>query len=212
MLELAAGRRVLIEGKRPEGVYLLVRGGVRVRLSGGTKGEIIARLFAAPAMFGECDVLCDTPWAQTVDVAIAAKLVLIPRHTFIELLAANPTLTTDLLRDVAKRLMLTSELCRQLAFGDVRTRVARRVLDYVDVFGVERDGDVVIEAALSQRALASELAVSRRAAQEAVSSLIRANILRKDGSHLVVANLKKLRALAEPFAQSIGHTLETVAT
>jgi CRP-like cAMP-binding protein len=54
-----AGRKVLREGNKANEVFVLATGGVRIyhRAPDSKEGEIVVKLFRAPAFFGEMEVL-----------------------------------------------------------------------------------------------------------------------------------------------------------
>ncbi len=176
-------------------------------MAGPNDEALLARLFSAPAFFGEADVLSDIPWMETVVTAVDSRIIFIPKTAFEEMLLASPAFTAALLRDVSKRLMLTSELGRQLAFGDVGSRVARYLLDYAENLGPPAGNGIQIAADLSQRVIAEELALSRRVVQETMTEMARARIVDKEGRRVVVVRHRiKLRMLAGIVRhQAVGH-------
>lgn len=206
-LSLRAGRRIIVEGDKADHVFVLVRGGLRVYHRGPVNERVVVKLFGAPAFLGEADGLCDIPWLETVDVVIAAEVVAIPRRAFEIFLRRNPQVTEALLRDVCKRLLATTELCRQFAFGDVAARLASHLIDYAELFGV-RDGDkLIIAAVISQRQLAGDLAMSRKALQEAMSRLMQRGVIDRYGKQIVVLDEEALRAVAFPIRVRSAHSL-----
>src|SRR5262249_39620050 len=143
-------------------------------------GELVVKLFAAPAFFGEMEVLLGVPWRESVVALVASNVCEIPAKALCWLVAHDVGFAAALARDVARRLLIATEHARELATGTVRMRLAGLLTDYAALFG-EPDGNgwVRISVPLTQSSLGRELAVSRKIVNRSISDFEKEKLLRR---------------------------------
>src|SRR5687768_13253523 len=74
-------RTILREGEQPEYVFSLLKGSVRVFHRAG-ESEVLLKLFRAPALFGEMEVLAERPFMEYVNTLENSELMLVPAGVF----------------------------------------------------------------------------------------------------------------------------------
>lgn len=199
-IKYRAGRKILRERGDAEHVFCLVSGGVRIYhvAPDGEEGEIVVKLFRAPAFFGEMEVLMRMAWLETVETVMPSEVIRISGQAFTSLLSREPKLCFALVRDLTLRLCIATEHARVLAFSDVESRLASLVLDHVNLFGIkdEATGAIRIDVKLSQETLARSLAASRKAINQTFGRWKAEGLLDKRAARYIVLDLDGLRARA----------------
>jgi cAMP-dependent protein kinase regulator len=122
------GTTILHEGERSDGLFVLVRGRVRVEKSKGDAVVIITELRAGE-FFGELALLSDRPRSASVVATEPCELLEISKADFEALQASDPTITDVVERFAVGRVLhttlRTSPLLSSLSTADKRTVLKR---------------------------------------------------------------------------------------
>lgn len=189
-------RSVLKDGSTSDTVYFLLAGSVRVFHRGPKGTEVLLKLLRAPAMFGEIEVIAKRPYVEDVVTLEESQLLAVPASVFRVLLSRYPDFCAAVLDDVANRFCVAARNIKAVAFADVQMRLAAVLLDYAALAASSGpDGDV-IAAPVSQESLARDLAVSRKAVQNALAALQKRGFVTKRASRYVIADKPGLENIA----------------
>lgn len=192
-----AGRKVLREGDQAGDVFVLVSGGVRIYHKAPTEaeGEIVVKLFRAPAFFGEMEVLLEIAWLETVETVLPSEVIRIRGAAFESLLKQDLALCLGLVRDLTLRLCIATEHARVLAFTSAEARLASLMMDHINLFGVpdEATGGLRLDVKLSQETLARSLAVSRKTINQTLRRWRQDGLLLKKDARYIVLDVEGLR-------------------
>ena len=104
-----AGDRLLKEGDRAETVFIILEGKARV-LRGEGDGEIQIATVESGAVVGEMGVVLDRPYSGTIIAETPLTALRIDKRTFLDLLTKVPQLSLALIRELASRVLATSDL------------------------------------------------------------------------------------------------------
>ncbi len=204
-IRCAAGRFILREHKPARHVYALLEGGVRVFHLGPAGEEIVVKLFGAPALFGEADVLAEVPWVQSAQTVMPSVLLELPAALFRHLLRTEARFAEALAVDLAKRLLVTSNQLRHSLTETAESRLASFILDYAGLFGLPVDGGTAIQPALSHSSIARSLALSRKTVQRVLGMWIDEGWLSRKGRRYVLCREAPLVALTASGRIGIGY-------
>ncbi|HEV7257990.1 MAG TPA: cyclic nucleotide-binding domain-containing protein [Bosea sp. (in: a-proteobacteria)] len=102
-LHFAAGERIIDEGDKPEGVYVVLQG--EVEISHEDPEHRGPRLPLAPgSLIGDVPLLCGQSFVGAVTAKSAVSALRLPKDLFFELLETIPDFSLALSRDLASRL------------------------------------------------------------------------------------------------------------
>lgn len=208
-IRFRAGRKILREGSEAGQVFCLVDGGVRIyhRAPGGEDGEIVVKLFRAPAFFGEMEVLLGIPWLETVETVLPSEVIRIAGPAFVRVLRAESKLAFALVQDLTLRLCIATEHARVLAFASLESRLASLMLDHVRLFGVEDPRGVLVDVKISQETLARSLAASRKSVNLTFGAWKTRGLLMKENGRYLVTDLEALEAMAIESKYGLAYVL-----
>lgn len=192
------GQAILREGEIGKAFWILCSGGVRVFYTSAEGLEVTVKLFSAPAVFGELELLHPIACMQTCAVIDDADCLALPRTAFLRLLERYPRFAKNLLIDMSARFIISAHHERALAFLTVPQRLAKLLLSYVRLYGSHEQHGVVLRISLSQTNLANELGVARKSVVRAFKDLTEAGILARQGPYFCVKDVDALISLAPP--------------
>jgi CRP-like cAMP-binding protein len=155
----------------PSSVYLLHSGLVRIyRLSEG--GAETSYGYVGPGeLFGELPALgafARESFAETVRPSLVWK---VPREAFQRLLTQRPQILMQLARQIGHRLKRAENRIEDLVFRNVRTRVARMLLELGEDFGHGLGGGQLIDIPLTQGELATLVGATRQTVNQTLREL-----------------------------------------
>ncbi|MCC7386956.1 MAG: Crp/Fnr family transcriptional regulator [Deltaproteobacteria bacterium] len=188
-----AGRSVLREGDTADRVFALLDGAVRVFHRAGDGSELLVKLFRAPALFGEMEVLVGSCFLEHVATLEASEILQIPAVVFRRLVDGQPSFTRALALDLSARLCIATHNERALGFHDLETRLSNLLLDYAALASRTTEQGTRIEVALTQDGMARDLAVSRRSLIRALERLRGLGLIEKVRGRYLIVDLEGLR-------------------
>ena len=112
------------------------------------------------------------------------------------LMARYPAVGINIVRYLSERLAASEREREILAFRTVEERLASKLLELLERFGVERDGLRAIDARLTQQELADMIGTSRETLALTISSLRERGIVEMRQQRVEVRDLEALRALS----------------
>jgi CRP/FNR family cyclic AMP-dependent transcriptional regulator len=200
----AAGRRraygpgvtLFHEGDDSGPVVVILGGRVKVATLGGGGREAIIAVRGPGDLIGELSAIDGGPRSATVTTLEPAEVLLVPGSAFAALLERHLRIALVLLRMVAGRLRYADSQQAQFATQDVVGRVATRLLELGDRFGVAEDDRIVIELPISQEELAAWTGSSREAVSKALQQLRALHVLETGRKRITVLDADALRRRA----------------
>lgn len=126
------GQTVLVEGEYGNQVFLIIRGGVRVYRQSPSGSVIELTRKVVGETFGEIAVLDDVPRSASVDATALTTLISIERDVFLGILEREPSTINPLMRVLGRMVRHTAGLATDLAFLDIKARLAARILTLID--------------------------------------------------------------------------------
>ena len=194
LITFRAKRTILKEGEPPLQAFCLLSGAVRVFHRNVDGNEVTLKLFKAPALFGEMEVLAGRPFMEYVTTLELSDILLVPAAVVIKLIKTQRAFAEAMAVDLSFRLCIASHNERALAFCDVDTRLANLLVDYAELSGEPYEGGGVrITVALTGESMARDLAVSRKSMVRALAKLEEAGLASKVTGRYVVTDLAALR-------------------
>ncbi|HVU94141.1 MAG TPA: response regulator [Puia sp.] len=127
--ELGKKQNVYQEGRRPKYVYYLVKGKVKAFRIHEDGKEYITNLYAAGDYIGYLPVLENNAYEDTAVVLEDAELAQIPKDEFLQALYQDLRVATKFIRLIAQNVQEKEERLLQLAYGSLRKRVAKALID-----------------------------------------------------------------------------------
>jgi CRP-like cAMP-binding protein len=192
------GRRVIVrQGDADGDLYAVLRGHMKVSACDRHGHEIVMNLMQSGDVFGEIAFLDGGARSATVTSLDSCELLVIRRADFLLLLRRVPTISMALLNVMAKRIRRLSESAQDSAFLDVKSRLAKRLVDLADQFGTPLgSGQVALKVRLSQQELGDMVQATRESVNKCLREWAKEGIIQQNGRQLVIEDRQRLGALA----------------
>jgi CRP-like cAMP-binding protein len=191
------GEMVFSPTPTPQSVYLLESGLVRIfRLSEGG-GETSFGYVTPGEVFGELAAFGDYPresFAQAVRPSAVWKL---PRESFQRAISLHPSLVIQVTKQIGGRLKRIESRVEDLVFRNVRSRVARILLELTEDFGRTEGGQQTIDMPLTQGELATLVGATRQTVNQTLREFVVDGLIGRENRRLVLYKPVDLRRLVE---------------
>lgn len=201
-----SGEIILEEGAAPEHLFVLLFGSVKVFYRSPHGVELVAKVFSAPAVFGEMEVMAGIPHLESVACLERVELWRIPAPAFLTTLQSSSELSAGLARDLAERLCIAAQHERSLAFDPVPTRLANMLCTYLDLFALPTPSGAKIRIPLSQEELAQSIGAAPKSVARALRGWLDQGIVTKEGRFFVVCDPAALQEQCTAGSLSIAHS------
>lgn len=191
-------RSTIYSQSEPGDEMFRIRAGlVRLSVMQSDGRELFYQLFGPGDCFGTSSVVDRETRPQTAEAYEDVELQVFSRAMLDELRAKFPIINDALLRLLSRHMRLLSDYFAGFAFDELSCRLAQRLVDMIDTFGVDADGGVMLSIPISQTELATMVGNTRQSVNRALQSFKEAGLLTTVGSRLLVTDLPRLRGVAE---------------
>ncbi|MFA6341546.1 MAG: Crp/Fnr family transcriptional regulator [Fibrobacteraceae bacterium] len=189
---------ILEKDESTQALFLIASGEVKVFMTGVDGRETILALLERGDFFGEMSLIDGEPRSATVKAVTSAKLLIIRREHFLDLLKSTPELCMGLLVEMSKRLRKSNRQIGSLSTMSVYGRVAGTLLSLVEERGVRIHGTdgrmvTVIRNRPTQQQLAEMSGTTRETVSRVFSSLVKKHSISVMGKDLVILEESLLR-------------------
>jgi CRP/FNR family transcriptional regulator, cyclic AMP receptor protein len=191
-----AGVALFHEGDDAGSVIVLLAGRAKLTVPLSSDREVIIAVRGPGDLLGELAALVDAPRSATVVTIEPVDALIVSGSAFAAFLDRNARVGLVILRLVAERLLYADLQQAQFATHDVVGRVAHRLVELTDRFGVETGDGILLDVPLSQEELAGWTGASREAVNKALQVLRSLHMIQTGRRRLTVLDADGLRRLA----------------
>ncbi len=196
--DFEAGALVFTPDPRPERVYLLESGRIRIFRRDPDGSETTFGYVLPGEVFGELPGFGDYPRESYAEAVERSRVWRLPVPLFRELVSAHPEVTVEIARQMGDRLKRIESRVENLVFRDARSRVAAMLLELARTFGRREDGRIRLELPLTQAELATLVGATRQTVNECLGELARMGLVRRAGRSLELLDRAALERVARP--------------
>jgi CRP-like cAMP-binding protein len=129
------GEIVFCEYEKGDEFYIVKEGKIRITKIQDNKEKTLD-VFEPPSIFGEMAIIEDAPRSATAIAETAAKLVVIKKQGFFDLMISNPKWALSLIKIFAKRIFDASRRLEILALNENEAKVLDTILMLVEWRGI----------------------------------------------------------------------------
>jgi len=190
----AKGMIIFHKGSLGQNLYLIESGIVRIFILGESGNELTMNVFGSGDSFGELSMLDGFPRSAGAIAMEKTVTYTLHRDDFLRNIDASPLLARSVLAVLSGRLRYTTILAESYAFMDAYARVAAKLIELGERYGVENEG-IEIDLRLTQTELASWVAVSRESTNKVLGAFRDQGMIRIDGGKIVIQDFKSLQRL-----------------
>lgn len=193
---LPAGATIYAQGDAGDEMFRIVSGVVRLSVMQRDGRELLYQLFQPGDSFGTSTIVDDEPRPQTAEAYEDVELEVWSRRTLDELRRVHPSLNDALLRLLSRHMRLLSDYFAGFAFDELSCRLAQRIVDAIDMFGVPVAGGHAFSRSINQGELALMVGGTRQSVNRVLRDFKREGLVTTRGNALIVTDLPAMRRIA----------------
>ena len=180
------------QGEESDGLYIVIRGIVRIYLTAEDGREATISLLEDGEMIGEISLIDGLPRSAGAAALTETKLIFIPHRPFCDLLDSSTKLARQVLLMLCERLRAANGQVDQAIFHDLRYRLVVLLRQIAVIHGrVEKDV-AIVDLDLTQGMLAQMLGASREAVNKQLRALAKEGRVVMDGHQIQVFKQPRL--------------------
>jgi CRP/FNR family transcriptional regulator len=191
------GEFVFHEGDEFKGIFIVLKGLVKIFKISPQGKEYILHLLRKPNLFGDVPLFTGGDCPASVQIMEDAALLFIPKNEFMQLLKKNPDLSFKIMTGFAKRLRSITVKAEDLSLKEVINRLA----DYIvkGIYSNRNAGlpEPFFKIPLSNPTLAAYLGTIPETISRAMKKLKDSEIIRVHGRTVFVEDFEKLKKMSE---------------
>lgn len=189
--DFGPGERIFSRLDAADHMFVVIRGRVKIFLSGGGRRRKTFAYLGAGDFFGEMAVITGKTRSASAEAVEPTSLLLIHKNDFRKLMEKDQKLCFYLLQAVSDRLRVADEEIEDLLFRNVLGRVAKTLRDLSKPDG-KTVGPVTLPRRYTHQDLADLVGTTREPLSRALATLRRAGLVdARDGS-IVLLEPEKL--------------------
>jgi CRP/FNR family transcriptional regulator, cyclic AMP receptor protein len=190
------GSLLMFEHEPGERVMILLAGRVKITRVAEDGREVLLGIRDPGDVLGELAFIDGHPRIASATALEEVQAVVMPASTFRVHLESTPRVAVVLLEVVARRVREATVKLSQAGASDVIGRLAARIVELAERYGVASDGGVVIKLPLSQEELAAWTGASRAGVAHALQTLRTLGWVQTARRSMIVSDLDALKARA----------------
>lgn len=175
-------------------VFFLTAGKARATIYSEIGKQVTFRDIISGGIFGELAAIDGKPRSASVEATSRCTVAAMPAELFWDVLKSEPAVMADVLKLLSRQVRELSDKVVDLSTKDVRRRILAELLRIAEPSETEF-GNAVLFPAPTNADIAARVATARETANREMNWLMRAGIVQKHGSTLVIPDFEKLRRL-----------------
>ncbi|NED99213.1 Crp/Fnr family transcriptional regulator [Phytoactinopolyspora halotolerans] len=195
-VHLDRGEVLFREGDDGDRVYVVTEGKIKLGRTAQDGRENLLALLGPGQMFGELSLFDPGPRSATATAVTETSLLALGHADLVPLLTGRPEVARGLLLQLASRLRTSNDTLADLVFSDVPGRVAKRLLDLSNRFGVPSDEGIRVSHDLTQEELAQLVGASRETVNKALADFVGRGWIRLEQRSVVLLDVERIRRRA----------------
>ena len=187
VVNLPKHARLLDEGQMPEGIFVLLRGSVKlfVALKGGK--TLILRVVQSGEVLGLSATMSSKPAEYTAETLSPTQFLYVPRKDFLALLDQHPEICITVVEVLSHQLRQAVDMIHYSSGSQPAVEKLADLLElWVEESGEETDRGVELKLPLTQEEIGQMIGVSRETVSRLLAEFEQQGILELEGSHVRV--------------------------
>lgn len=189
--DFGPGERIFSRSEAADHMFVVIRGRVKIFLSGGGRRSKTFAYLGAGDFFGEMAVITGKTRSASAEAVEPTSLLLIHKNDFRRLMEKDQKLCFYMLQAVSDRLRVADEEIEDLLFRNVLGRVAKTLRELSKPDG-KTTGPVTLPRRYTHQELADLVGTTREPLSRALATLRRAGLVDAGEGTIVLLEPEKL--------------------
>lgn len=191
------GQVIIHEGARPQGVYCIHRGKVKLYTMGTEGKEQIIRFITNGELIGYRSLLSDEAISASATALEDTFACYIPKSSFFKVIEENPKFSLKLLKMSCHELGEAGKMITSLAQKNVKERLAEILLILRATFGEDEEG--YLDISLTREEIANMVGTATESVIRLISELKKEGYISSKGKRIAVSDRSALQQIANIF-------------
>ena len=187
-----AGQTLFHMGDDGGSLHFIERGRVKVTIPSSSGEELILAILGAGNLLGELSLFDGKPRSATVQALEDTETLCLHREDLLALMRGRFDVVEKILVVLAGRIRDTDTLLADKHFLDITARLAKKILDLGDTFGIQEGGQVRIGVKITQKDLASMIGATRESINKQIKALRDQGLVRISGGTIEILKRERL--------------------
>jgi CRP/FNR family cyclic AMP-dependent transcriptional regulator len=174
-------------------LYVIIRGKVKICLISPDGQEAALAVLSSGDCFGELAILDGQARSADAVALEPVEAFALRRADFHKAVMADPRIAIQVMQVLSQRLRQADEQIESLIFLDVYGRVAHKLLQLAEAYGVQTSEGVRIDLRLTQQELASLVGASRESVNKVMGYFTEKQYVSTDRHKITILRLADLR-------------------
>jgi CRP/FNR family transcriptional regulator len=192
------GQLIFFEGNKPQGLFCINAGKVKIFQTGIEGKEQILRLAKEGDILGYRALISGGTYSASSMAMEDSSICMVPRKTFFDLLQSNSELSTRIMQLLSQDLKLAEHRITELAQKPVRERMAETILMLKEFYGYEADNKT-INALISREDIANITGTATETAIRVLSDFRNERMIDLKAKKIRILNTNMLLKAANVF-------------
>jgi DNA-binding response OmpR family regulator len=180
-------------GQRPRVVYYVLAGKIKISKANTDGKEFITTIVGPGDFFGYTSVLEDTNYKEEAQVLEDAKLMLIPREDFTQLIYNDLEIAKTFIKIITKNVLAQEESLLNLAYNSLRKKVAFCLIHLLEKYKTEGLEQPVLN--MSRENMAQSIGIATESLIRTLGDFKDEKLIDIKTGKIIITNETKLRNL-----------------
>jgi CRP/FNR family transcriptional regulator, cyclic AMP receptor protein len=191
--EYPRGAHVWMEGDKADSLFILTTGQVRVYRLAPSGEEVVVQVYVEGDHFGEFGLFAEEVRMTNAQAMVPSVCLSFAREPVLLFLERTPLVMRRMLRALSLASRTQLDTFTDVAFHEIRARVARKLLELAQQHGEPTGDGIKITIKLSQGTLAGMIAASRTNVNRVLATFIAGGAVRHREGYFTIRRPDDLR-------------------
>lgn len=186
---------ICLEGDSLSKLVIISNGTIKLSKSTHEGKEQIIHILSVGEFFGELSLFNDNYITNFSATAVNnVSICVVSKENMDKVLSQNLHITLKILNEVSKRLMETENLAACLATNDIDHRIICMILEFIDKYGIDKNGILQVDIPLNREGMANYCGVTRETISRKLSKFEQDGLFQFKGmKKLIIKDLDKIK-------------------
>ncbi|MEW6457251.1 MAG: Crp/Fnr family transcriptional regulator [Acidobacteriota bacterium] len=191
------GEIIFLEDDFCDGLFIIHKGTVKIYKSSGEDREQVLTIEKEGRPIAELSVFDEGPFPASAEALEPTTLIFIPKRDLKELCYKFPEIFEGIIRSLSERLRKMVHLIEDLAFLEVKQRLAKYLIKRAEESGVKEGERIILDLKLTNQELASQIGTVREIISRSFKKFRNSGIIQSKGKKIIIMDFHKLKKEAE---------------
>lgn len=190
------GQLIFFEGNRPQGLYCIHQGKVKIHKLGDDGKEQIVRLAKKGSMLGYRSLLSSEPYTASATALEDCKICFISKSTIMDLVNDESKFSMQAIKVLTNDLKSAENKMMNMAQKPVTCRVADALLTMVECYGLCNDRET-INSILTRRDISCVAGTTTETTIRVLSDFNKRSVVKLNGKRIIIPDMNRLKRVAD---------------